>query len=244
VATIDEIAQDTFRISTFIPGLGITFNQFVVRDDEPLLFHTGFRSLLPETRDAVARILDPATIRWIGFSHFEPDECGALNEWLAVAPQATPIASFVGVNAMLNDYSDRPAHVMSDGEEFATGTRRFQFLSTPHLPHGWDASLLFEKTERTLFCSDLFLNPGETPPIVEHDMIGQLRELIAASLSGPFAHDLPYTAHTQSMLARLAALEPATLATMHGAAWRGDGEKALSDYANVLRDVLGAQPIL
>ncbi len=237
-ASITEIAPDTFRIAHFLPAMGITFNQYLVRDEEPLLYHTGFRHLFADTLAAAATVIDPARLRWIGFSHFEPDECGALNEWLAVAPHATPVASFVGANAMLFDFADRPARVFEDNEVLETGARAFQFLSTPHLPHGWDASFLFETKDRTLFCSDLFLQPGETDALIEGDIIGPVEATMAANLQGPFAHDMPYTARTDAALQRLAALNPATLAAMHGAAYRGDGAAALRDFAGVAKRLL------
>ncbi len=239
MASVAEIAPDVFRISSFVPELGIGFNQFLVRDAEPLLYHTGFRRLFPDTLAAVSTLIDPARLKWIGYSHFEPDECGALNEWLAVAPQATAIASFVGVNAMLNDYADRPARAMSEAETLQTGKKRYRFISTPHLPHGWDASFLFEETDQTLFCSDLFFQPGETDASTESDIIGLVGDVMKASLNGPFAHDLPYTPQTQIELLKLAALKPRTLATMHGASYRGDGAKALNDFAGIAKDVLG-----
>lgn len=241
MANVAEIAPDVFRISSFVPELGIGFNQFLVRDEEPLLYHTGFRRLFPDTLAAVATLIDPTTLRWIGYSHFEPDECGALNEWLSASPKATPLASFVGANAMLNDFSDRPPRAMAEGETLSTGKRRYRFISTPHLPHGWDSSFLFEESDQTLFCSDLFFQPGETAASTDSDIIGLVGEVMKASLSGPFAHDLPFTPQTQSELARLAALKPRTLAAMHGASYRGDCGKALNDFSGVVKDVLGAK---
>ncbi|WP_406871800.1 MBL fold metallo-hydrolase [Aminobacter sp. P9b] len=157
---IDEIAAETFRLSSYSPEAGLTFNQFVVRDQQPLLYHTGFQRAFSSTRDAVATLLDPAKLRWIGFSHFEPDECGALNNWLAIAPSATVVTSTVGASVMLEDFADRPARALMDGERLDTGAHTFEFLSTPHLPHGWDASLLFDETERTLFCVRSVSAPG------------------------------------------------------------------------------------
>ncbi|TJW43323.1 MAG: MBL fold metallo-hydrolase [Mesorhizobium sp.] len=238
--TIDEIAPDTFRISAFTSELGFSFNQYLVRDEQPLLYHTGFRKAFPATRDTVARLLDPATIRWIGYSHFEPDECGALNEWLAIAPNASPITGIVGSSVVLEDFADRPARVLQDGEILPTGKRSFRFLATPHLPHGWDASLLFEETTHTLFCSDLFMHSGSGPAIVETDIVEPAREMMAASLDSPFAHSLPWTPHTEIMFERLAGLEPQVLAVMHGSAYRGDGSKALLDLCGVAGELASA----
>jgi flavorubredoxin len=236
---VNEIAAGVYRISTFAPDFGIQFNQFLVNDDEPFLMHTGFKSMFAATRDGVARVLDPSRVRWIGFGHFEADECGALNEWLALAPQAQAVASFVGVTVNLGDFALRPARALADGEGLEIGRRRLRFLATPHVPHGWDAGLFFEEGDRTLFCSDLFFQPGEPEPLVTTDIVGPARAAILEGQSGPLANDLPYTSHTDGTLQRLAALSPLTLATMHGASFSGDGGGALRDLARVLREVLG-----
>ena len=144
---IDEIAPDVYRISTFVPDYQIEFNQFLVRDEQPFLMHTGFRKMFDVTREAVTKIIDPARLRWIGFSHFEPDECGALNEWLRVAPQAQAACSVVCNIVMLNDYADRPARPLNDSEVLDLGKHRLRFLATPHVPHSWDAGLFFDETE-------------------------------------------------------------------------------------------------
>jgi flavorubredoxin len=237
--TVTEIAPDVFRLSTFAPDFGIQFVQFLVRDEEPFLMHTGFRRTFGAVRDAVASVLDPATLRWIGFSHFESDECGSLNDWLAIAPRAEAVCGFVGATVMVNDFADRPARVLADGETFATGRRRIQFLSTPHVPHGWDASLFFETGDRTLFCSDLFFHPGDPAQLIEGDVVGPAAEAVRASVAGPMAHDMPYTPYTDATFRRLAALKPRTLALMHGSAFRGDGERALLDLGGVVRETLG-----
>jgi flavorubredoxin len=138
---ITEIAPDVFRLSTFIPEADLQFNQFLVRDDEPLLFHTGMRGIFPQVREAVATLIDPATLRYISFSHFEADECGSLNEWLAIAPNAEAVASLVGVEVSINDFASRPARALMDGDTFSTGKYQFKFLHTPHLPHCWEAGL-------------------------------------------------------------------------------------------------------
>jgi flavorubredoxin len=238
---VDEIAPDVFRISTFHPDFGIQLNQFLLRDDEPFLMHTGMRRMFPLTRDAVARIIDPATLRWIGYSHFEPDECGALNDWLAVAPHATPVCSTVGAMVMLGDFSDRPARPLADDERFETGRHRLRFLATPHLPHGWDAGLFFDEVSGTLFCSDLFFHAGDTVPLSEGDIVGPAIVAMRGSLEGPMAKDMPYTRDTRRLLDRLAALEPGTLAVMHGASYRGAGGDALRQLADVVDEVLGGR---
>ena len=165
-STITEIAPDTYRISTFHPGYKMQFNQFLVKDDEPFLMHTAFRRMFPVTHNAVARLIDPAALRWIGFSHFESDECGALNEWFRVAPRVQAVCSFVGKTVMLDDFADREVRALADSEALDIGRHRLEFLSTPHVPHCWDAGLFFDRTARTLFCSDLFFHPGD--PALDH----------------------------------------------------------------------------
>jgi flavorubredoxin len=236
---VTEIAPDVYRISTWAPDFGIQFNQFLVRDAEPFLMHTGFKSMFSATRDAVARVLDPVDLRWIGFSHFEADECGALNQWLGTAPQAQAVCSFVGATVNLSDFAARPARALADAEVLATGHHRLRFLATPHLPHGWDAGLFFDETSRTLFCSDLFFQPGDPGPLSTTDPVGPARETITGGQSGPLANDLPYTPHTDAIFQRLAGLEPRTMAVMHGSSYQGDGARALRELGVVIRELLG-----
>lgn len=239
MARVDEIAPDVFRISVFVAPANLQFNHFLVRDDEPLLFHTGLRGMFPEVREAVARLVDLKRLGHISFSHFESDECGSLNEWLAVAPQADVICSQVGGLVCVNDFIGRPARALAAGETFATGRYRFRFLHTPHLPHGWDAGVLFEETQKTLLCSDLFHQTGDVEPLTESDVVGRTREALRAYQAGILADYVPYTHLTGKNLARLAALAPRTLAIMHGSSFRGDGAAALRDLDGVLREVFG-----
>jgi len=239
MTTVTEIAPDVFRISTFAPDFGIQFNQFLVRDDEPFLMHTGFRTMFAATRDAVATVIDPAQLRWIGYSHFEADECGALNEWLGVAPRAQAVSTLVGVTVNLGDYALRPARPLANDECLQTGRHRLRFLATPHLPHGWDAGLFFDETTRTLFCSDLFFQPGDPAPLNTADVVEPAREAIVGGQGGPLANDMPYTPYTDATLQRLAALEPQALAIMHGSSFRGDGGAAVRALARIIGDVLG-----
>lgn len=234
-----EIAPGVFRISTFHPDFGIQFNQFLVGGDEPFLMHTGMRRMFDATCAGVREVMDPARLRWIGFSHFEPDECGALNEWLATAPGAQAATGTVGAVVMLGDYAERAPRVLADGEALETGGHRLRWLSTPHLPHGWDAGLWFDETSRTLFCSDLLFQPGDPDPLTEQDLTPLLRKVIAEGAKGPLAHDIPYTHRTDDMLRRLAALEPRVLGIMHGATYRGDGGAMLRAFAGVLREEIG-----
>jgi flavorubredoxin len=238
---ITEIAADVYRISTFAPDYGIQINQFLINDDEPFLMHTVFKKLFPVTREAVASVLDPARLRWIGFSHFEADECGALNEWLEVAPHAQAVCSFVGALVNVNDFAVRPPRALADGEVLETGRHRLRFLATPHVPHCWDAGLFFEETERTLLCSDLFFHPGDPEPLTEADIVSRARAAILEGRSGPLANDMPYTPYTDSTFQRLADLQPRTLALMHGSAFSGDGERALRDLASVIKEMLGSK---
>ena len=242
MTTLTEIAPDVFRISTFISEFNLEFNQFVVRDDEPLLFHTGMNGLFPAVRDAVARVIDPTTIRWISFSHFEADECGTLRDWQTIAPEATAACSFVGkVVNVDNMVALRPARALEDGEVVTTGKYRFRFLQTPHVPHCWDAGLMFEETNGTLFCSDLFHQSGEVEAITSNDVVGRFKQTLLEYEQSPLAAYMPYTQNTSVILGRLAALKPKTLAAMHGSTYVGDGEKAINDAALVLKEVFGRQ---
>jgi flavorubredoxin len=236
---VTEIAADTYRISTFHHEYGLQFNQFLILDEAPFLMHTGFRKMFQSTLDGVSRVMDPARLRWIGFSHFEPDECGALNQWLSIAPQAQVLGGFVGNTVMLNDFADRPGRMLADNEILSLGRHHVRFLATPHVPHGWDAGMYFDETERTLFSSDLFFQPGNPQPMTESDIVGPASTAIQLSLQGPLAHDMPYTPYTNSTLQRLAGLTPETLAVMHGSSYRGDGGKALTELAGVLQKHLG-----
>jgi flavorubredoxin len=236
---ITEVAADVYRISTFVPDYHIEFNQFLINDEQPFLMHTGLRKMFNITREAVAKIIDPANLRWIGYSHFEPDECGALNEWLHLAPDAQAVCSVVGGIVMLNDYADRPARPLNDNEVLQLGKRRLRFLATPHVPHGWDAGLFFEETDRTLLCSDLFFHPRSDEPLIEGDIVGRARESILAGMDSPLAKDMPYTPYTDRTMERLAELAPRTLALMHGSSFRGDGRTAIEDLAVVIRDTHG-----
>jgi flavorubredoxin len=231
---VDEVAPDLYRISTFHPDYGMQFNQFLLADDEPFLMHTGFKSMFPLTLEAVASVVDPSTLRWIGFSHFESDECGALNQWLATAPNATAVCSFVGAMVSVNDFADRPARALADDEVLVTGRRRLRFLATPNVPHCWDAGLFFEETDRSLLCSDLFFHPGEVEPATETSVVVRASQAIFGNLEGPMSKDLAYTSYTDATLGRLADLEPSTLALMHGSTYRGDGRAAILELASVL----------
>ena len=234
-----EIAADVFRFCLYAPEIDLQFNFFLVRDDQPLLFTTGYRSSFPLLREAVAQVIDPAKIRWVAFSHFESDECGALNLWLDVALRAEPVCGLVSAMINVNDFAIRPPRGMSDGEVLNTGKYRFRFCSTAHLPHGWDAGLLFEETQRTLFCSDLFHHNGNVEPLTESDLSDRVRAAMRQMQASPLADYIPYTPKTDGILKKLADLKPKTLAIMHGSSFAGDGEHALRQLSVPMRDVFG-----
>jgi len=231
---IDEIADRTYRISTFVEAAGLTFNQYLIEADEPLLFHTGQRQLFPLVADAVARVLPVASIRWISWGHLESDESGAMNEWLAAAPRAEVAVGFLSGVLSVNDLADRPPRLLADDEVLDLGGKRVRFLPTPHVPHGWDAGVLHEETTATLFCGDLFTRQGEAPVLADDDLIGPA--VAAEDAFGATA----LTPNTAPTIAGLAELAPRTLALMHGPAWTGDGAAALGDLAGVYADRLAA----
>lgn len=237
MATVTEIAPDVFRITAYNPLANFQFSSFLIRDDEPLLYHTNLRAFFDDIRDGVAGVLDPATIRWIGFSHFESDECGSLNDWLALAPNATPVCSFVGARTSVGDFAMRPPRVLAEDERIETGRHRFRVIETKHVPHGWDASLTFEETAATLFCSDLFGHSGEVEPLIESDIIGRTTAYSEAQQEGPMSHSVPFTRETRKILNGLADLAPKTLACMHGSSFSGDGATALRDLGGVLERI-------
>ncbi len=241
MATISEIAPDVYRISIHAPWADLQFNHFLIKDDEPLLYHTGLRGMFPEVREAVAKILPIAELRHIGFSHFESDECGSLNEWLGVAPQADVICGHVGALVTVNDFIGREARAFADGESFNTGKYRFRYCQTPHLPHGWDSGVLFEETQKTLLCSDLFHQVGDVAPVTESDVVSASHQAMTAYQAGILADYTPYTNGTAKHFDKLAALNPRTLAVMHGSSFRGDCAQALRDLNVAMRDVFGKE---
>jgi flavorubredoxin len=227
---INEIADGIFRPSTFVPVIappaGFTFNQFLILGDEPLLFHTGLRKMFALTRDAVSRLIPPEQLRWISFGHFEADECGAMNEWLAIAPQAEVAHGQTGSSVSLNDMADRAPRELKDGETIELGRgKRVRYIDTPHTPHGWDAGVLYEEATRTLLCGDLFSQLGDGPALTQGDIVGP-------AIAG---EDLfQYSSLNPSMgttIRGLAKLSPRTLALMHGPSFSGDGGAALRALA-------------
>ena len=239
-AQIDEIAPDLYRVSIYLPQFDLQFNHFLIKDDEPLLFHTGMRRMFPEVREAVAKVIDPAALRWISWSHFEVDECGALNEWLAAAPAAQAACGEVGAMVNLQDFAMRPPRGLAPNEILETGRHRFRWVPTPHLPHGWDAATLFEETQRTLLCSDLFGHNGDVEPSTESDVVGRFADSLRAFQSTPpFLDYMPWTTRTDRQIRELSALQPRLCATMHGSAFAGDGAQALLDLGQAMQAILG-----
>jgi len=241
---INEIAPDVYRISVLMPEIQLQFNHFLVKDDEPLLYHTGLRQMFPLLHEAVKTLIDPRLLRWIGFSHFEVDECGALNEWLQVAPNARPVCSEVGAIVNMSDFAIRPAHAMKTNEILQTGKRRYRFISTPHLPHGWDAGVMFEETDKTLLCSDLFHQNGDVVALTDKDILAAHKSSILFLEAGPLMDYTPYNHKTKKMLYDLAALEPVTLATMHGSSYFGNCAQALRDLDEVMKEIWGEKAVM
>lgn len=230
-----ESMRFIYRINTPVsigPGADFSFNQYLVVDDEPLLFHTGQRQLFPVVKEAISRVMAVERLRHIGLSHFESDECGALNAFLAVAPHAVPCCSEIAAMTCITDFSDRAPRALADAETFTTGRRQFRWFYTPHVPHAWECGLLMETTTRTFFCGDLFTQGGKGEHALTSDDILEPSEAFRRPLDY-FAH-APQTAAT---LNRLAQERPATLACMHGSAWQGDGSRLLRDLAKVVGPV-------
>jgi flavorubredoxin len=231
---VDEVAPSIYRISTpvsVVPG-GFSFNQYLVVDEDPLLFHTGPRRMFPLVREAIAAVLPVERLCWAAFSHVEADECGSLNDLLAAAPKAQPLCSQVAALVSVDDLADRPPRALADGETVALGRARVRWLDAPHLPHGWECGYLFEESTGTLLCGDLFTQPGWShAPLTEGDILGP---------SEAMRGQMDYFAHspnTRALLGKLAATRPRTLACMHGSAWSGDGGRLLLDLADAVDPV-------
>jgi len=227
--SVDEIAPGTYRLSTFVPEIGpngFTFNQFLIDDIEPLLFHTGPRSMFPSVCGAIESVLPVDSLRWITFGHVESDECGAMNEFLGAAPQAQVAHGALGCLVSLNEMCDRTPRALADGETLEIGTHRLRHIDTPHVPHGWDARVLFDESTETLFCGDLFTHLGDGPALTEQEIIGPAMDAEAMFRSTALAPD------SAAVMRRLGALEPSTLALMHGSSFQGSGRKALDELAS------------
>lgn len=226
---IDQIADGIYRLSTWVlevaPPAGFTFNQFLIDADEPLLFHTGPRGMFGLVSGAVARVLPIDRLRWITFGHVESDECGSMNEWLAAAPHAEVAHGLIGCLVSLNDLADRAPRALAGDEILDLGGKRVRHIDTPHVPHAWEARVLYEETTGTLLCGDLFTHLGDGPPLTSSDIVGPAMEAEAIFRASCLAPD------TTSTMRRLGDLAPRTLALMHGSSFTGDGAKALYDLA-------------
>jgi flavorubredoxin len=227
--TVDEIADGIYRLSTWVPEVappaGFTFNQFLIAANEPLLFHTGPRGMFPLVSEAVARVMPVERLRWITFGHVESDECGSMNEWLAAAPQAEIAHGVIGCLVSLNDLADRPPRALADGEVLDLGGKRVRHIDTPHVPHAWEARVLYEETTNTLLCGDLFTHLGNGPALTTDDIVEPAMEAEAMFRATALAPD------TATVMRRLGDLQPDTLALMHGSSFSGEGGKALNDLA-------------
>jgi flavorubredoxin len=229
---IDEIASGIYRINTplALPGeVGFSYNQYLIVDDAPMLFHSGMRRLFPLVGEAIRAVMPLERLRYVGLSHFEADECGALNQFLAAAPHAVPVCGQVAALVSVNDYADRAPRALADGEQLSLGRHVLEWFDTPHVPHAWECGLMLDTTTRTFFCGDLFTQGGAGDvALTEADILGP---------SEAFRQPMDYFAHapsTRAQLDRLAHEAPTTLACMHGSAWRGDGARLLRDLATVL----------
>jgi flavorubredoxin len=229
---VHEVADGIYRINTpvTIEGAGgFSFNQYLILDDAPLLFHTGPRKMFPLVREAVSSVLPIESLRYIALSHVEADECGSLNEWLDSAPQSTAVCGTVAAMVSIGDLADRAPRALADGEAISLGSHVVRWLDTPHLPHAWECGFLMEERTSTLLCGDLFTQGGsQLPPVTESDILGP---------SEAFRREMDYFSHTKNarvMLEKLASTNPATLACMHGSAWRGDGAALLRALADAL----------
>jgi flavorubredoxin len=227
--TVDEIADGIYRLSTWVPEIaapaGFTFNQFLVDADEPLLFHTGPRAMFPAVAEAVARVLPVDQLRWITFGHVESDECGSMNQWLAAAPRADVAHGIIGCMVSLNDLADRPPRSLADGEVLDLGSKRVRHIDTPHVPHGWEARVLYEEVTATLLCGDLFAHTGDGAALTTDDIVEPALQAEAMFRASSLAPD------TATVIRRLGDLNPGTLALMHGSSYNGDSASALSELA-------------
>lgn len=231
---VDEIADNIYRLSTYVPPANFTFNQFLIRANEPLLFHCGPRAMFPLVSAAVGRVMPVQTLRWVSFGHHESDESGSMNEWLGAAPDAQVAVGEVGCMISMNDLAARPPKALTDGATLDLGGMRVRYLATPHVPHCWDAGLLYEETTRTLLCGDLFTAIGKHAAISSSDPVGP------ALAAEDVFHATALTPTTARTIRRLAEIKPAALALMHGPVFRGDCTSALNALAGAYEKRLAA----
>ncbi len=240
MTSISEIAKDVFSICTYVEKADLQFRQFLIRDEQPLLYHTGTRRTFERVRDTVGQIMDPASLRWIAFSHFEADECGALNYWLQEARDAQAVCSQNGALVSVGDFAFSKVRPLADGETLEIGAHRLRFLATPHLPHGWDAGHLYDETAGVLFCSDLLHQLGDVADTTTESRVAAMRAMLESSRGTPLDWYIPWTPQARARIERLAGLQPRVCATMHGSAYVGDGGAELRSLADMLEEVYGA----
>lgn len=233
--TITEIAPDIYRLSTFVEEANLAMNQFLVDGEQPLLFHTGLRALFTSSSDALSRVIDLRRLTWITFGHVEADECGSMNSWLAAAPEAQVAHGAMGCFVQVNDLADRPPVPLQDGDILETGSHRVRHIDTPHVPHGWDAGLMFEETTGTLFCGDLFTAFGNYPATTERDLVSPALDTEDKGHATCLTPELGPTIHA------LADLEPRVLATMHAPTYYGHCAGALRELANAYQERFDAE---
>lgn len=242
---IDEIETGIYRISTPLPPEafpgGFSFNQYLVVDDEPLLFHTGPRALFPLVREAIDAVIPASRLKWIAFSHVESDESGALNDFLRIAPESAAVCSHVAAMVSVNDLADRPPRPLADGEELVLGRRTMVWIDAPHVPHNWETGYMFEKSTRTLFCGDLFTQGGHNcEPLTEADILEPSEAFRLGGIEGGMPDYFSFAPGTWAVVERMAATAPRTLACMHGSAWRASNGENAASMMNELADRLAA----
>jgi flavorubredoxin len=222
---VTEIAEGIHQLTTFVDEMNFGFNQYLVHAEEPLLFHTGMRHMFPLIAEAAAEVVPVERLRWISFGHVEADECGSMNEWLAAAPESTVVQGMTGCMVSLMDLADRPPRPLADGDVLDIGGHRMRWIDTPHVPHAWEAGLLYDEDTRTLFCGDLFSQWGPYPALTSDDIAGP-------AIADPDSSWMSLAPSSAAVLRRLADLEIGTLAQMHGPAFNGDCSAALLTLAD------------
>lgn len=242
---VDEIETGIYRISTPLPPEafpgGFSFNQYLVVDDEPLLFHTGPRALFPFVREAIDSVIPASRLKWIAFSHLESDESGALNDFLRIAPEAAPVCSQVAAMVSVNDLADRPPRPLADGEELSIGSKTMVWIDAPHVPHNWETGYMFEKSTRTLFCGDLFTQGGhQCEPLTGSDILEPSEAFRLAGIDGGMPDYFSFAPGTRATIGRIAETAPTTLACMHGSAWRASNGGSAASMMSELADRLAA----
>ena len=227
---VDEIADGIYRLSTHLTGMagpaGISVNQFLVLADEPLLFHTGLRSMYADVSAAVARVMPLDRLRWLSFGHVEADECGSMNHFAACVPNLRVCFAARGCLVSVDDLADAATRPLADGGALDLGGRRLRQIPTPHAPHNSEAQVLYEEVTRTLLCGDLASQLGAVPPLTaDASLVERALDAEEVLRSASPGQTVPLA------LRRLAALEPRTLAVMHGSSYAGDGGLFLRSLA-------------